>query len=256
MKKILIGLAVLFVVGVTVVVIAASMFVGSVIKEGVNTLGPEITQTELSVEGVSVSPFTGGGSIKGLLLGNPEGFDGEQAMSLEKLDVAVDLGTLFSGEAIRIKKIHLKAPSFAYEKSLRSSNIAEIQKNIEEFGAQFTAAEEGDPAIEQPASEETASTSEFPIKVIIDEVIVEGGTVGLTLAGQTISVPIPTIKLSEIGEAQGGIGPDEAALEILNALVRGIGQATANAGASIIKGGADGVKGVTDGIKGIFGGGE
>lgn len=253
-KKILIALAALFVLGCVVVFFAISSVISSGMKEAVNTFGPEITQTELSVQDVDVSLFGGTSSISGLLLGNPEGFKGEKAMSLENLEVAVDVGSIFDEGPITIKRVYMKAPSFAYEKTLKSSNIAEIQKNIEAFSAAFSLSME--EQAEQGEAPVDAQGEPLAIKVIVEEVIIEGGSVGMTVMGQTVSLPMPSVTLKDIGKAEGGIGPDEALGAIVSSMVNGIGSAVAGAGKSVISGGADGVKSVTGGLKNLIGGGE
>ena len=95
MKKILIALLVLFVLGIGAIFFGASRVVRNGLKETVNTFGPEFTQTDLSVQDVQVSLLGGSSKISGLLMGNSEGFKGEKAMSVDHLEVAVDLGTVF-----------------------------------------------------------------------------------------------------------------------------------------------------------------
>ena len=76
MKKILIALLVLFVLGIGAIFFGASWVVSNGLKETVNTFGPEFTQTDLSVQDVQVSLLGGSSKISGLLMGNPEGFKG------------------------------------------------------------------------------------------------------------------------------------------------------------------------------------
>ena len=95
MKKILIALLVLFVLGIGAIFFGASWVVSNGLKETVNTFGPEFTKTDLSVQDVQVSLLGGSSKISGLLMGNPEGFKGEKAMSVDHLEVAVYLGTVF-----------------------------------------------------------------------------------------------------------------------------------------------------------------
>ena len=77
-KKILliagIGLLVLIVVAVIVV----GLFLGKIVKTGIETVGPKITQTTLTVDAVDVSLLTGSAKVKNLVIGNPAGLPGAQ----------------------------------------------------------------------------------------------------------------------------------------------------------------------------------
>jgi hypothetical protein len=48
-------------------------FLGHVVKAGVNTFGPKITQTKVELTGAVVSPLSGSGTLTGLTVGNPAG---------------------------------------------------------------------------------------------------------------------------------------------------------------------------------------
>ncbi|MGB2688757.1 MAG: hypothetical protein WBC36_07210, partial [Desulfobacterales bacterium] len=65
-------------IGAIVVVIAIIIFglsnLGPIIKQAVNSYGPEITKTELHVDDVGISIFSAEAKIKRFFLGNPTGF--------------------------------------------------------------------------------------------------------------------------------------------------------------------------------------
>ena len=74
MKKILIGALVVVVILIVVAVIGVSVFLDGAIKKGVETIGPEIAKVDIKLDGVSLSILSGSGSVKGLVVGNPEGY--------------------------------------------------------------------------------------------------------------------------------------------------------------------------------------
>ncbi|MEM7672130.1 MAG: hypothetical protein AAF212_02200 [Verrucomicrobiota bacterium] len=250
MKKLLLGLFLFFAIGLTAIVIAGWVFLGTMIREGVNAIGPQLTQTTFSVQDVSVSPLSGNASIQGLVVGNPKGYSGEKAVGLDEISIDLDIASLFDEGPIRIRRIYLKAPSVAYEKSLRSSNIADIQKNIQAASERFKSA----PA----TSKETPSDPESAeIRLAIDEVIIEDGSVGLSIGGRNLSLPLPSITLRDLGtEDPNGMGPSEALAEIVSALVKGVGTSVADAGRKAITDGTISIEAITDGVKNIFGGKE
>ena len=220
-------------------------------KETINTFGPELTQTDLSVESVGLNPLFGSGSIQGLSLGNPDGFDGQRALALENIELDLDLGSLFSGDAIVIEKLHIIGPSVAYERTFRSSNVAEILNNVRGFSERVLSSSE----TAEPEPQAEAATA-HEIKIIIKELVVDGGEVGLTMGGQTFALPMPRVEQYDIGVDSGGVGPDEALGEVINLVLKSIGAATAEASKQIANEGADTVKRLSEGLGNFLGGGE
>jgi hypothetical protein len=65
------------------------------IKKGVETFGPQIAKVPVKLDGVSLSLFSGSGAIKGLVVGNPEGYKTDHAMSVGMASVSVAPGIDF-----------------------------------------------------------------------------------------------------------------------------------------------------------------
>ena len=87
MKKwIFIGLGAIVVILIVVVVVGLSKL-GPIVKMAVNTYGPKITDTELRVDDVGISLFSGEAKLKKFFLGNPKGFKSESAMKIGSVDV-------------------------------------------------------------------------------------------------------------------------------------------------------------------------
>src|SRR5207247_11020131 len=90
MKTLLkIGMIVVLLIVVAVVVISSSL--SSIIKAGVETVGPKITGTTMKLDGMDLSLFSGKGRLKGLVIGNPPGFQAERAFKLADAKVTLDL---------------------------------------------------------------------------------------------------------------------------------------------------------------------
>ncbi len=61
------------------------MTLGTGIKTVVETLGPEMTQAQVTLSSAKISLLSGDGRLKGLVIGNPEGFDTENAFALGEI---------------------------------------------------------------------------------------------------------------------------------------------------------------------------
>ncbi|MCK5348461.1 MAG: hypothetical protein KAJ25_03680, partial [Desulfobacula sp.] len=72
MKKFLIA-GIIVIIAVVALVFLTLSNLGPLVKKTVNTVGPQITKTDVEVADVSISIFSGEAKIKGFLLGNPKG---------------------------------------------------------------------------------------------------------------------------------------------------------------------------------------
>ena len=121
-------------VGGLIVVIAIVLFfvvssLDSIIKAAVEKYGSEVTQVEVRLDKAKVSITSGEGSLRGLTVGNPEGFKTDRAFSLGEISVALDVGTVTQNPVV-IKEIVILAPEVTYELGSGGSNIDVILRNV------------------------------------------------------------------------------------------------------------------------------
>ena len=69
---------------------------GTISEKVMRKVIPEATKTPFNVGSVDVSILTGGASIKDLSIGNPNGYNAENAFAFDQVAVNVDLKTLMS----------------------------------------------------------------------------------------------------------------------------------------------------------------
>src|SRR6056297_2637988 len=124
MKKILIAGGVIIVASIVLIVVALSNL-GPMIKTAVNKYGPNITQTEVKLSEVDVSLFSGEATLKNFLLGNPQGFNTPQAMTVKKVHVNVDEDSIFKDPVV-IDKIEVLAPHINYELKGKTDNYRSL----------------------------------------------------------------------------------------------------------------------------------
>jgi len=202
MKKVLIVIGVAL-ISIVILLIAGLSNIGPLIKKAVNTAGPEITKTTVSLEDVSVSIFSGEAEIKDFVLGNPKGFKTPVAIKVGVVSVDIDEESI-TGNPIVINKIEIIEPEITYEVKGGTDNFDVILANI----AKSVKAEKD---TKKKIQKEEGSN---PVtKVVVKHVIVKDGTVNLAmdlLAGETISAPLPDIHLKNIGKGNKGVTPAEA----------------------------------------------
>jgi len=190
MKKLLIAVGVLVLLVVVAVLVVASQ-AGSLIKDGIESYGPEITGTSVTLSGVDVSLLSGNASINNLVIGNPKGFKSREAFRVGEVSVKLDVGSLFS-EQIRIEKILIDGAELTYEQLNKTSNIDALKRNVE----RNTGASSG--------GSDTGDSGASDVQLVIDDLYINGTQVNASVSvlgkDEQKSVTIPDIHLKDLGK--------------------------------------------------------
>ncbi len=225
MKKWIIRGAIAFVVLVVIVVVVIGLTLDSGVKKAVEYAGPKLTQVDVKLDSVSLSLLSGSGKIKGLVVGNPEGYKTPSAISLGLASLSLSPGSLFADKVV-IKSINIEAPEITFETNLKQSNIGKILANVESVTG-------GGSKTQEPDKSAGASK-----KLQVDDVSVSGGKINVSvtgLAGKTVTVPLPTIHLSGLGQGPEGITGAELAKLLLVQIEKSAAQAAAGAVSDLSK---------------------
>lgn len=249
---------------VVVILLVVSFGLGGIIKKAVTTVGPKALGAPVELQTVRVSPFTGLVHLKGLVIGNPEGFHTDSAAQIGEFKVQVELASLLTDKIV-VKEILIDGPQITYEKSLKSSNFTELQKNVEAFAGPKEEAPADEPAVEEPADKKPGK------KVQIDKLLVQNGKVKISitaLKGKEMTVPLPKIEKEGIGADKDGATMAEAAKEVWGSIMDAV-KSAASGGGDLLKdvGGAvgeeagkavdsvkEGASSLLKGVGGLFGG--
>ena len=197
---------------IILLVFAGLWNLGPLIKKAVNTYGPGITGTQVHVESVRTSLFTGEARLTNFTLGNPAGFKSPHALKVASLYCALNEESL-AGNTIVINKIELIHPEINYEKVNRTDNFKQLLKNIK------------GSAGNQASSSDQEVKAEGSRRLIIKNVIIRDAELTIaisSLVSQSLSARLGDIHLKDIGEKEGGLPPSEAFNIILSALYGGI----------------------------------
>lgn len=192
-----------------IVIVVGLVFAGldSIIKGAIESYGPDMTQSDVSVDEVDLST-SGEGSIKGMSVDNPEGFESEKAFSLSSIDVAIDTDTL-TDDVVTIKKIIINQPEITYEiQKGGRTNLNAIMDNVNAYIEQLTGPSSG----EGGASDDQESAEGEGQKFIVEHLRVEGGKVAVVASGLglgEVSANLPTIDMKDIGKKKGGASAGE-----------------------------------------------
>ncbi len=205
----------------------------SIVQRAISRYGSQMTQAKVTVDAVQIRTADGLGVVRGLVVGNPEGFKSAHAVKVGVIEVAVDIRTL-TDDVVVVKRIVIESPDVIYEKASSGTNFEAIQRNISHAVASGTAG--GPQAPIKPAR-----------KIIVDEFVIRNAHAQATspaLMGQSISATLPDIVLKNLGRDEGGLTPaqlgDRVAKAISKSLLASLGFDRA-------------LKSIGDRVKGIFG---
>jgi uncharacterized protein involved in outer membrane biogenesis len=247
MKKILIGVALL------IAVIAAALFfvmhnLDRYIARLIEQQGSEATAASVRVAGVELSLRSGQGTIRGLSIGSPAGFEADHAFQLGRIHLDLDVKSV-SRDPVVIKRILIEKPQLTYEVSTRGTNLGTIQKNVDRYVARLGGGAKSSGS--KPAGEATR-------KLVIQRLDILGGQVKVMVGsaeGEFANVALADIHLRDIGANQGGVTGPQVAARILGVLTRAAAQSAGRVDMDTLRKGAAGAAGkaAADAVKGLFG---
>lgn len=216
--KIILGLAVL---AALVALVFGFMFLGSIVKAGVEEVGPMVTKVSVKLDGAAVSLFNGSGELKGFKLGNPDGFKAPQAIQVGSVNVSIAPGSVMKDKVV-VRSVRVEAPEITFEQGLKGNNLSKILENVQSVAGTTNSA---------------AGKSAGPGKKLqVDEFIITGGKITVAasmMGGKGATLPLPEIHLASLGQGPEGITPAELTEKALNAVVNGTLKAVAE-GASVL----------------------
>jgi hypothetical protein len=199
--------------GIVVVLIAVIGFgvywvvnnLDHIVEAAIEKVGPQVTGTTVSVSSGSISLSDGAGEIRGLVIGNPDGFESDHAFSLDRIGLVIDTGSITS-DVIRIKQVLVEGADLIAEVRVGEGiNLSKIADNLKSGGS---------------GGEKPADSGSGP-KVVIEKF-------DFTNASMTLVSPVTedkTQKLGDvhvkgIGESSGGATAAQAGAQLLEPVLR------------------------------------
>jgi uncharacterized protein involved in outer membrane biogenesis len=245
-KKIILGLVIAFLVLIIVAAIVVNMFIGNIVKAGMETVGPKLTQTTLTVDAVDIHMLAGSAKVKGLVVGNPEGYKAPQAISVGLAAVSVVPSSVLSDKII-VKSVRVEAPEITFEGNpIGANNLKKIEDNVNAAAASFSSSSTSQTA-------KGSGPAKPGKKLEVDEFTIIGTKVHL---GSGASLVLPDIHLTDLGKSSDGITPADLTKVVLSEVVAGTLKAVVKDTTKLGKGaenvGAEGVNAVKKGIGGLF----
>ena len=196
---------------ITILMFNLDNIVASVIEDA----GSDAVKTEVTVKSVSLGDISDGkASISGITIASPKGYTEPHVLTLGEISIDIDTDTL-SGQILVIDEILIKAPFVAYEiDESGGTSVDTVKDNLPE----------GNDTGKNGGGEEVSGKDD--IRLIIKSFVVEDGIVKV-IAPMSDEPPktskLPRIEITDIGQEQGGVTPEEAATIIFAALFEQVG---------------------------------
>ena len=131
-----------------------------------------------------------------------------------------------------VKSIRIEAPEITYEAGFGGSNIGKLLDNIKSVESQ----------------EKSASTNTTGKALQVDEFVITGGKINVSatiLGGKSATLPLPEIRLANLGQGPEGITPAELSSRAFSAIVEAAAKAVAGSAANIGKAATDAAQSLT-----------
>ena len=187
---------------IAAIILGAFLIVGmtidGIVKSNIEESGSALLKTEVEVDDIDISFFSGIAKMDGFIVHNPEGFSDEAAISLKGIEIELDIKSLFS-ETVVVNRIHIQNPEIFFEQIKTRVNLRELSSNIN-----LSASDESEKSL------------------IIKEIVLEEGKVRVSSElekERTINASIDRIELTNIGES-GSSTTQQAIKEILEPIIK------------------------------------
>ncbi len=237
----------------------------SKVRQMVHIYGSQVVGTDVNIGRIDVSLKDGRGSVSDITVGNPNGYSKDLIINLGTAAVKVDVESVKKAlmetakktgpkvKTIVIDEVRISKPEVTYElMNLNRNNANDVMANIKKNTASSAKKEEPKPADKDAVQ----------YNVAIKKVVVEDGTAtvaaGLLGVSKSLSVPLPTVTINNVGTEKQGITIGDGLARVFQEILKTTVSAVSKVDLSELLGGvgdlANGaVNAATDAAKGAAG---
>jgi hypothetical protein len=198
-------LLLLLVVGVFVYV---SYNTDSIVKNAIESIGTQYLGAPVKVNEVEIALQEGRGTLKGLEIGNPPGYNGAYAMRFGTVSVEMDVAHS-SAQLIVLKRVTIDgARAAAIANTPKDTNFRALSSNL------------------------PTSSSGSPVKLIVDKLDLTNtqAAVSSPLLTRALDVDVPDVHLTDIGRSTNGVDVGTVIAQVLAPITGAITRSITEAG--------------------------
>ena len=183
-RRVTIALVMTLLMGCVGLVVTLGFFADQAIESAIEVAGSEALGLCLEIAEVDLSLFSGGLSLRGLVIYNPDGYQHKKLLELESGLIQIRIKSLMA-DTIFIKTIKLKGVDLVVEQKGLTSNLQEVMDMIEMSKATELA--------RKKLEIDVLEISDIRVRVKLLPVLGKMGTVTLKL---------PPIRMTDLGKSE------------------------------------------------------
>ncbi|MBQ3290586.1 MAG: AsmA family protein [Kiritimatiellae bacterium] len=218
--KIIAGIVVGIIAFALLLVLTLPLWLGPVVKPIANAAVPKITKTTFNLGHLWLNPYTGRFELGDLRLGNPEGYSEPQALAVSNIVVDVAMTTVCN-KYVHIEEVLIDGVFVSLVKGGENNvdNILQIQYNVaggkEKYEANQARAKAEKEARKDKQEEKPAEEPGSGKKVVIDKLTLNDISVKYGI----ITIPVPSITLTDLGKESDGMSLEDVGTAIWEAIL-------------------------------------
>ena len=210
--KVAIGAIVALIAIVVIVVTLVLQNLDSIIKSIIETVGSDVVGTEVRVAEVKFTLQEGRGEIYGLTIGNPPGYSEKHLFEMDEIAVDVEPASL-ADPVIVINEVLIDGARINAEQKGARTNLQDLMDNMP------SGEEEAAPADSGQGTDVRLMMEKFAF-------VNSKGTLKTAQYGEK-ELKIPDVRMSDIGDRETGLTPQQLAGEMVSTLVKQLEKAVA-----------------------------
>lgn len=214
MKKNLLLVVGVVVLGVVGVAIYGLKNLDSLVKQVIEQVGTEVTGTKVSVAGVKITLAEGRGEIHGLNIANPAGFNTRHLFHLNTVALDITPESLL-GDVIVIDEVLIDGAEIVTEQKGQTTNLQALQKNLAKHSQGSTTQSEKASSADQAAGK--------PVRLAIKSFKFINNNAQLhTEQWEPQQLNVPNIVMTNLGSPTSGLTPEQLSAEVIDRLTKAV----------------------------------
>lgn len=185
---------ILWLIAILLIVVVVAYFTASLwIKPVVSSVVPQITQTSASLESADISLFSGRLALKGLKIGNPEGFKEPYIFELGEISIRFQPKTIFSNKII-VDQVLIKGTQILAEYNRAAQmNLLVLNENINtSLGGKKSGKTDNNQAKTNPKTKPDKT-------VLIKDLQILDTKLHFAMTGRVATLALPSVQEKNIG---------------------------------------------------------
>ena len=193
-----------------------------IIKRVIEEVASQVTQTNVTLESAHIDLKTGRGTLSGLKIANPPGtgYKSAYAFQLDNILLDVDLESL-SGPVVIITEVTVDGAKIIVEQKGGKTNLTELLDKVE---ASSKKPGKVSPSADQTQPQEETASSDVRLMLEKFTFINTSATIITEKLGEK-ALHLPDIRLSNIGNKEAGLPPEQVADELLRGVIKQVTRA-------------------------------